>query len=332
MKLLNFEALKFIAEENREKRVLITFHSIGDTDSVSSAVALSKYFKNSKIVTPDMITANAARLMKRFGFAPENITNIFDPKNDLVIMVDVNNFEDCGPFRYHLESFPGNILIVDHHALKEIEKDTVNVFNDESFNSAASIVFRLLEALNYRLDKNASGMVLAGIISDSADLRNAAPATFVQIGVLLSNAGLEYTEMLEIMQHVAEPQARLRTIEDVVHSKKDIMGDMLFMTGRAHAHANLAADSAIKIGADVALFYSESEKEVSFSARLRSPLDRRLGIHLGVVMKQLAKTINGNGGGHPCAAGAYGPVAMLEKADEFTQNFIVEVMRHAKRK
>ena len=36
-------------------------------------------------------------------------------------------------------------------------------------------------------------------------------------------------------------------------------------------------------------------------------LDKKLGIHLGSLMQEAGSMLEGNGGGHPCAAGAYGP-------------------------
>ena len=76
---------------------------------------------------------------------------------------------------------------------------------------------------------------------------------------------------------------------------------------------------AIKIGADIALFYSESENEISFSARCRPTLDAEMNMHLGRIMRAISGTIEGTGGGHPCAAGAYGP--KKEGRDAFVKAF-----------
>lgn len=330
MEKISLDALSFLIKENKERRVLITFHAIGDTDSISSAVALSKYFKNARVATPDIITANASRILKRMGFESLGIGSNFDPDAELVILTDVNNFEDCGEFRFQLEGFRGKTIIIDHHSPKEIQKNDVFVFNDESYNSAASIVFSLLKKLDFKIEENAAMLLLAGIISDSADLRNSTPNTFAQIGELLGIARTEYPEVLEKMEHVADAAARARTMTDITNAKVELVEGLLYVHGKAHAHANIAADAAISIGADVALFSAEDPKEVSFSARLRAPLDRRIGIHLGQVMKNLAHVINGNGGGHPCAAGAYGPLST--NADEFEKRFIEEVLKRAKGK
>ena len=88
--------------------------------------------------------------------------------------------------------------------------------------------------------------------------------------------------------------------------------------------ANMDADDAIKVGADVSLFYSISSNEISFSARLRPLLDKERGIHLGKVMASLAPIIKGHGGGHPCAAGAYGRES--DAAQEFVNSFISTVL------
>ena len=40
---------------------------------------------------------------------------------------------------------------------------------------------------------------------------------------------------------------------------------------------------------------------------MRSTLDTKFSLHLGKVMQGVGSIIGGNGGGHPCAAGAYGP-------------------------
>ncbi len=329
MEKLSFDALEFIAKENKNKKILITFHSMGDTDAVSSAVSLLDYFTNARVATPDFITPNAARILKRLGFEPEAISNKFDESADLVIMTDVNNFEDCGPFRYRLEGFRGNILIIDHHMPKEIEKEHVSAFNDENYNSACSIVYELLKTLGVQVGETTSKILLSGILSDSADLKNAGSKTFMQIGELLGVVGMDYPTFLDQMVHVADVQGRAKTLNDLVKAQVDLYEDLLIMHGKAHGHANIAADYAIKIGADVGFFYAENEREMSFSARLRPPLDKKFGIHLGVMMKTIAKRLNGNGGGHPCAAGAYGPLGSA-RPEEIESYFISEILRRAK--
>ncbi len=323
MEAIDLEELASLLLEWKSKRVLFTFHSIGDTDSIASAIALSSFFKNSTIATPDIITSNAKRIMKNFGYDPESVKNRF-PLVDKVVLLDVNSFEECGAFHENLENFAGEMLIIDHHAPKPLAKKDIYYFNNETYNSATSIVYAAISKARLGINSNIAKVLLAGIVSDSAEFRNATPDTFIQIGQLLKIAGFDYMELLENMQHVAEPESRLKSIEDIMSSKAEVKNGLLFMHGEAHAHANIAADYAIKIGADVALFYDMGEKEISFSARLRPPLEKKYNIHVGRIMQDVAKAIGGTGGGHPAAGGAYGP--LKNASDNFVSQFIERIL------
>ncbi|MGD0728550.1 MAG: DHH family phosphoesterase [Candidatus Micrarchaeaceae archaeon] len=329
MKIIDFFDLTHIIKENIIKKINITFHSIGDTDCVSSAFGLLNYLPNASISTPDVITSNSRRIMERLGFDESTISNKIDENAEMIILVDVNNFEDCGRFREVLENFDGQILIIDHHSPSTIDKDNVTVFNDESFNSTASIVYEILKSLESKVDKNLANLIATGIISDSAELKNAFPLTFVQIGELLEKAEIDYQSLLLEMRHINTPQNRAEFIRDLFKANVMITGNLLIVFGKAEIHANKLADDGIRIGADVSLFYTHRKEEVSFSARLRPPLDRTYKINLGKLMKTLAPIIEGQGGGHPCAAGAYGP--LTENTSKFIDMFMFELNNHIKK-
>ena len=199
------------------------------------------------------------------------------------------------------------------HSEQDKQKQRV-AFNDESYNSAASIVYDVLKSVDFGVERNLANLIATGILSDSAELRNAFPKTFIQIGELLEIAKIDYQSILLEMQHIATIENRAEFINDLFGAQVLITGKLLLVYGRATVHANKIADDGIKIGADASLFYSISEKEISFSARLRPPLDKVHEINLGKIMKELAPLIGGQGGGHPCAAGAYGP--NLHKPEE----------------
>ncbi len=327
MEILSFDKLKELIAGIGKKRVMLTFHSVGDTDAVAAAYALKLYLDNASIVAPDRITANARHILERLGMSSE-IPNVFDSSMDVVIMLDVNNFEDCGAFYQRLMEFKGKIIMIDHHLIKMIDKE-VYVFNSEDFSATSSIVFELLSALGAKIDRNTAILLALGIISDSAEFKNSKPLTFEQIAKLMKIANIDYPSLLEYVQHTARPEEREELLLSMVKSHIAVKYGLLFVEGFAERNANIVADNAIKIGADVALFYSIAYGEVSFSARLRPPLDKKLGIHLGYVMKKLAYLINGTGGGHPCAAGAYGNE--ISGIEDFIGNFNLNIKEHAER-
>ena len=328
MHVLDFDGLKSMLSGSKANGAMLTFHSIGDTDAIASAYALMSYLPKSSIATPDRITANARSMLGKLGF--ENaISSKFMGDAKLIIMLDVNNFEDCGPFGPMLKSFSGNILIIDHHLLKWIESDNVHVFNSEGYSSTSSIVLSILEALGFSIDRSTAILLALGILSDSAEFKNSNPLTFEQIGRLMGMAHIDYPTLLEYTQHVASPEDRATLLLSMFKAGVLVKYGLVFVEGFAEHNANIVADNAIRIGADVALFYSFSNGEIAFSARLRPPLDKKFGIHLGYIMKKLAPIIGRTGGGHPCAAGAYGVEA--KGIENFIEHFSTSIKERAEK-
>ncbi len=318
---LDFKSLISILRKYDD--VLITFHSYGDRDAVSSAFALSKLFRIYSIKTPDYITKNT-RLMLDMAHIEYNIATIEKVNEKAIIILDTNDFDSLGRARDIILKSNKPIIFIDHHLFNNKPYDAY-IFDDESYNSTASIVYELLKSMHISIDKKTAILLLNGIISDSAELRNSTPETFTQIGELLEIAKTGYYNIRKLMSHEESAEARSWAIKDLLGANVFIKEGLLFVFGKAHAHANLSADNAIRLGADVAIFYAENESEVSFSARLNIDLDRRYNIHLGKVMRQLAPIIKGNGGGHPAAAGAYGP--LKQASQEFLERFFEECIK-----
>lgn len=324
MKAISLEQLTEEIKIRINANVMITFHSIGDTDSVSSAAALLSIFPNARISTPDIITANALRVLEKCGYKKDVISTKFDDNADLIIIVDANSTSELGNFQQLVEKFKKDVMVIDHHVDPSMPNANALVFNDESFNSSASIIYELLKRLHFNISITTAKMLCMGIISDSAELKNATPQTFIQIGELLSIAKTDYVGIMAEFSHESSIEARLQTIHSIMHADTFIKHDLIFVYGITNVHAGIAADDAIKIGADIALFKSESSNEVSFSSRLRPTLDTKYGLHFGKVMRKLAPIISGSGGGHPCAGGAYGP--KKDKYENFFDSFTEEIL------
>lgn len=322
MQKLDFNNLIEFINKNKDKKTLISFHSIGDTDSIASAFGISLIFKNSTISAPDNITSNSSSILKKLNY--NNILKSFDMDSELIILLDLNDFDECGDFKDKLKQFKKNILIIDHHFPNEIADDNVFVFDDENYSSTTSIIYKLLNEFSIPVNINLAKLFALGIISDSAEFKNSNADTFLQIGALLKIIKLDYMSLLNEFKHISDVKERARTIKEIVKSTIIIKNSLLFVFGNTKAHSNIIADNMIKIGADIALFYSISSKEISFSTRLRPGLDKKFDINLGKIMKSIAYIIQGSGGGHHCAAGAYG---LLDyKKDEFINIFIEKIL------
>ena len=305
---------------------MLTFHSMGDTDAVASSLILSRFFKNYSVATPDTITSRSKNILRKLGFEPDSITKDFDGNAEVIVLSDVNNFEDCGAFGQMLRDFSGAIIIIDHHAPKRVGKEVI-AYNDEGYNSASSIVCDVIEQSGVRLSRSEAKLLALGILSDSAGLANSTPQTFMQMGRLLEAAGTNYSALSLMLKSTPSINERYAAVNDLFSAKSEIISGRLFIHGKAGYQANHMADEAIAIGADISLFYTISNKEISFSARTRPELEQS-GVHLGVIMKGIAGIISGTGGGHPAAAGAYG--SAKGRAAEFTEAFTGEIVKRLK--
>ncbi|VVB77001.1 DHHA1 domain protein [uncultured archaeon] len=302
---LSFEELCAKLADYKGRKVALTFHSIGDRDGVGSATALAEYFDNAVVVTPDFITNNAKRMLEYTG-KTKYVGNDFPRDCELLIVLDANNVDVLGKFREELKRFQGELLFIDHHLPHEDIKGEVVAFNSESYNSASSIVCAVLRSLKAQVTKNMAFLLLNGVIADSAGLNNAFPQTFRQIADLVETSGTSFSFINEYFHSSVPVRNRYETVMDIREAGSEIAGNYVLMYGRATEHANVVADAAMELGADAAVFWAMTDREATLSARLRPPLDQKLGIHLGKFMEGVAGIVGGTGGGHACAAGAYG--------------------------
>jgi nanoRNase/pAp phosphatase (c-di-AMP/oligoRNAs hydrolase) len=324
MRNITFSELCGILKEFKSRRVALTFHTIGDRDGVGSAVALSEYFESASVVTPDFITTNARRMLEYLGLS-EKVKSNYPNDAEMIIVMDANNLFALGKQEKMFENFKGKLLFIDHHAPQEKLPENAAVFNDESYNSTASIIYEVMKNLDFGITKEIAILLLNGITADSADLQNSSPKTFMQISELLETSKMEFSFFSEYYHRGVPAKNKYRVINDLQEASVEIVGDFIFIYGHATEHANIAADTAMQMNADATLFWAVSNVEASISARLRSPLDKELSIHLGVMMKEIGSMLGGNGGGHACAAGAYGP---RREAAEEAANRAVELIRN----
>ena len=304
MRAVAFDELCKLLCDYKDKRVVLTFHTIGDRDAVGSATALASYFTNATVVTPDFITNNARRMLAYLGY--DKIKTQLPEAADLFIVLDANNTSALGRLTVRLVPSLAKILFIDHHAIhKDMTLDAL-IFNSELYNSTSSIVYEVLRKLGKKIDRNTAMLLLNGIISDSAEMQNSFPLTFRQVADLLEIAQTDFSFFSEYYHETVPVSNRFEAIKDVSAAKAEIVGKYVIVYGKATEHANVVADAALRLEADAAVFWVVSNTEASVSARLRPPLDKRLAMHLGSIMEDIGVLIGGTGGGHACAAGAYG--------------------------
>ncbi len=321
---LSFEELLEFFERNKGRKFLLTFHTIGDRDGVAAALGLSAMLNDSVVATPDYITNNAKHMIGKAD-SDARIGSKFPEGVEAVVILDANRLELMGKFERRLRQFKGEILFIDHHSPPDRIPRNASLFNREDYNSASSIVYDVLKAGGAGIDRSRACMLINGIVADSADFQNSSAHTFMQISELLDSAGMLYSEVVENVHGAQSPEIRDMVLKDMFSANVAQYGNYLLVSGEAKFQANTAAETTLRMGADAAVFWSVRKGEASVSARLRSPLDKKLSINLGVMLGEAGRMLRGTGGGHPCAAGAFGKKkANIEEARQYVINGIMK--------
>lgn len=278
------------------KRIAFTFHSQGDVDGVAAAFALKRHFGNALVLPVDRINAQAKRLLDYVGFALDRPSHY----NALVVL-------DCNE-KLLLGSFAKERIygVIDHHLPHAGAPDAQHRFVDPSYSSACEIVYEYLRSHGAKesLDHRVAFLLACGIITDSAYFRNASGRTFKYMAELVEHAQMDYRDILDMVDVEAPLSTRMDVLKACQKARIANAGDYVVAVSECGAHEAAVAEALLEIGADVS-FVGCAGRDARISARCRHPVAARL--RLTEIMGQAGRALGGNGGGHPCAAGADGP-------------------------
>jgi nanoRNase/pAp phosphatase (c-di-AMP/oligoRNAs hydrolase) len=285
------------------KRIVITFHLLGDLDAVASAIALCRFLgKKAVIAAPDRPTAAARRLLEYTQTPCCPWGEISHSPSDFVIALDSSSPR----LLPHLAGVRPD-LMVDHHARRGGELSAKKVINDPAASSTCEMLYFLLKPL----DRLSCISLLIGMLADSAHFKYATPRTFLAASRLLERSNLSYSQLLALSEAPESLSERIEALRSCESVTADRMGEHIVAVATAKSHEAHFADLLIHMGADAAFVGCEGE-EGRISARMRKSLKGIL--RLDSLMYEVGKAMKGSGGGHECAAGATGEKGTVHEA------------------
>jgi len=307
----------------REKRVFILIHSLADPDAIGSALALQPFFKSSSIITSDMPTAKARKLLK---FLKSEIIVGGKLDSDALVILDTNSYDMLGGLADKVKKFKGKKVVIDHHSIHPDSIRADHFIADNSYLSTCELIFELLKGLKCEITERVAACLLCGIIDDSAHFKNANRKTFANISELLGKTRMDYKEVLRLVETDADVSQRIALLTACKRAEVERVDGYLIAKSVVGSFEAKAAEALIGIGADISFVGCKGRREARISARMRDNLQKELGINLATqIMEKVGRTLNGSGGGHACAAGANGP-----KMEAF-EDAMDECMRLAKK-
>ncbi len=179
--------------------ICVVGHSNPDTDSVTSAIALTALLKAQGEDAKACMQSDAAGLnpeskmvLDRFGLeAPEEIADVAGKK---VALVDFSDISQA----------PANITdaevvtIVDHHKIGDVTTNNPILFRNEPVGCTGTVLNKMFKDAGLAIPKDVAGGMLAAILSDTVNFKSPTCTDDDKAAVaeLKTVAGVEDTEEL----------------------------------------------------------------------------------------------------------------------------------------
>ncbi len=291
-------------KKNSGEEFVVLLHSLADADALGSAVGLCAALKKARIVASGGLSSSAKKMIQQTETKVsvttiEKIKQARNTKKQKMILVDANS-------RAMLGESAGSVVfdcVVDHHSKHSDCVKAKNVFVDETASSTSEMVYEALKELNAEVNERTAVCLLAGIIADSAEFKNASGKTFSFVGELLAKTKKKYSQVREITESRPDVSQRVAVLKACQRLEFEKVGDFLIVSSSIGSFEAGAASALVEAGADVA-FVGCAGEDGRISARVSEELHGK--IDLAEIMKEIGAEFGGSGGGHAAAAGVNG--------------------------
>ncbi len=299
---------------DRQQRFIITTHHNPDADAIAAALSMAIFLKAKgktvRVLNEDPVPHWLSFLPRANLF--EQASAVTKINYDAAIVVDCGDFNRVGGVRQLLDP-KKPVVNIDHHITNSRFGDLNWVTAEVS--STCEIIFDLLAAARFRINKALAVLLYAGIMTDTGSFRyeNTTSRTHA-IAAALMTYGIGAQDLHDRL-YVGIPVSDMQHFIDVIHRAKLYLNNRVYCVSLTRAAAVAFSKSfdlkdklfiflrGIK-GIEVAVILTElSAKEVRVNFRSQSDFDvakLALGFH---------------GGGHTKAAGGkfFGPIAEAER-------------------
>lgn len=278
------------------KNNLILCHDLADSDAIGAAYALARYIQGD-IGVPAAVASHAQGLVDALG-----LTICLHPAvkaYDHVIVVDAAHSAqllDCVPDQYWLiDHHPGNSLL---------SKAKGGLF--ELVSSTSQLVYRILQAAGFFIDRSMALALCAGIMTDTIHFHKGDAEAFRVFGELLACGQLTYEDILKLYL-VDDRRDREAIIEAALHAKNITLSGYHILVSEVSLHIpTFAARALFDLGADVSIVGCRQDGDVDVRMYIRQELSGECGLHAAQVFRHVARMRKGKVFGYQQFAGYRG--------------------------
>jgi nanoRNase/pAp phosphatase (c-di-AMP/oligoRNAs hydrolase) len=253
-----------------------------------------------------------------------------DDDYPFVVLLDTNSRFQLGVGMENVCLAPSATLVIDHHEPNpDIASIAAHVIEDNGRFSTCEIVYELYEQNQVAISEKIANLLLVGMLFDTRRFLYADRRT-LSVALKLLDAGADYEKCLNSLKIQQDRSERIARLKAAGRLEIHLVKEWVVVTAKVGAFEASACRGLLDLGADVAIVGGQPSKDVvRLSSRSTYRFHSETAINLGRdVMEHLGETIDGEGGGHPNAAGANGKrnrTKALEQAVELLRDAISKI-------
>ena len=309
----------------KEDEVLIFTHRNPDGDAIGSSTAVQKYFAligiKSHIVVPNPVPENLLWLDTNnaicVGEQNKDWVREKVMKSKIVVALDFNDWKRIDPLDEILNTYNGQVLLLDHHPQPVISG--TSCYSDITASSTSEMVYRLIYMFDQAqfLNTSVAESIYTGMVTDTSSFRfsSTSPETMkvaaqlMEIGVKsnevqdklfaenrLSKLKLWGYALSEKLTFVSEVNLSYISLTEAELNQFD------YQDGDLEGLVNYALSTA---GAEVGVLLTEKQGKIRMSFRSKGKYS----------VNKFARTYF-EGGGHEAAAGGASNLSMNETIEK----------------
>jgi len=298
------------------ERVLLASHIFPEADSVGSEAALARHLraagKQVAIRNPNPVPEIYRFLIEYSGLSAAHWSAGAEPlpPHDLVLVVDVSDWDYMGALGARVKASPAPKIIFDHHQSR-IPRETLALIDPEA-SATGEVLYRYFLATGAQIDAPMAQALYASILFDTGSFRfrNARDETLLIAAELIRHGASHTDTAARLFENESFARVELLTLAlSRLVSELDgriawtcLSEDAFQRTGTTAGDADGVTDFLMAIrGVELALLFRELPSgEVKVTFRSKGSLN----------VGQLAEALGG--GGRPTAAGVKMSVRLEE--------------------
>ena len=291
-------------------RALLLCHHNADPDSLCAAYATRLLIEEmgpsneGVIVLPGGASRLSKRVIDRLGIEVSSQSSPEDA--DVIVTLDtatITQLEDWGDW---VSSSGVPKVVIDHHTPHESlpKISSLHIVN-EAATSTCEIIFGLYEALGISVSPEAARALLVGMAFDSRHFSIGTARTLDVASRLIEIDG-PLNEVFAMLQGEVVRSERIARLKAAQRTKLHDIGGWVVATSTLSSFHASAARALISLGAEVAIVCGKENEKIRASMRSTDHFYDETSIHLGEIARAVGESFNGEGSGHPTAAGFNG--------------------------